>query len=207
MYKFINQRYDFQKIIDNSVVYIETIEGDVTNSCSGFVYKKSDNKTYIVTASHCINNLNNIYVYNSSKVKAKANIVGFDYNNDVAVLSISDNLGLKKVNISKDKSKVGDNIYVIGTPLDINYIGTLSHGIISHLNRKVSIKKENSITTYNTIQIDAPINSGNSGSILINNKGETIGMIIIKDDNLEGVSFALNIKEIKNTIEEIIKNV
>lgn len=199
----LNRKTDFQTIVNNSIVYIESYNNEMINSCSGFVYDNIDNKTYIVTAYHCIDNYNNIYVYNQVKKKEKANIELYDINNDIAILSIENNLSLRKVKISKNIPSVGDDIFVIGTPLDINYSGTLTHGIISYVNREISIKKENNIVTYKTFQIDASINSGSSGSVLLDSNGRALGMIIVKDNNLDGVSFAIPIDKVINLIKKI----
>lgn len=192
----LNKKTNFQEIINSSVIYIESVSDETINNCSGFVYDINDNNAYIVTAYHCVDNVNEIYVYNMSKEKEKAIIDTYDLNNDIAILSIENNLSLKKIKISNKVPNVGNEIFVIGTPLDINYSGTLTHGVVSYVDRKVSLKKENGIVTYNTIQIDAPISGGNSGSVLVDSKGKAVGMVIIKDDNLDGISFAIPINKV-----------
>ena len=200
LFYIINKKVDFKSVIDNSIVYIEATNDLETKKCSGFVYDTKSNKAYIVTAYHCISDVSDIYVYNTAGKKEKAVIDTYNFENDIAILSINNNLSLNKINVSNRKLNIGDNIYVIGTPLDIKYIGTLTHGIISYVDREVSIKKSNGLVTYNTIQIDAPINSGNSGSVLVDDKGRAIGMVIIKDNNLDGISFAISINDIKRII-------
>ena len=83
--------------INNSVVYIESIDEVSIRSGTGFVYKIDDNINYIVTSYHVIEGYNDIYIYNSNKKKVKANILNYDEYTDVAILTIEDKLDLKEI--------------------------------------------------------------------------------------------------------------
>ena len=186
----------------NSVIYIEASNNEIINSGSGFVYKVSNKKNYIITSYHVVENFKNIYVYNTDKKKEKANIVNYDKDNDIAILSINDNLELKEISVgNSDKVKVGQDVFVFGTPINIDYISTLSKGSISYINRKLKLKTNYGINSFSAIQIDATIEEGNSGGPVLNKSGKVIGMMFVKESNIEGIGFALPI----NFVIEIVK--
>lgn len=190
--------------IYDSLVYIESFDEDTIKSGSGFVYKVRNNKTYIVTNYHVIDGYSNIYVYNTEKKNVKASVLNYDRLNDIAILVIDNSLNLKEISIgNSDDIKVGDEIYVAGTPLNIDYISTINKGIISFVNRKITINGEYGRNTFNAIQIDAEVDNGNSGGPLLNNSGKVIGMMIVKEENTNGVSFALPINYVMEKVSKI----
>ena len=97
--------------------------------------------------------------------------------------------------------KVKDNIYVVGSPIENEYFATVTSGIISYNNRKIKVETSNGSVLVNTIQIDAKINYGNSGSPLLNEKNEVIGMVFVKEEELDGIGFAIPINKIKEVIK------
>lgn len=188
----------------NSLVYIESFDEETIKSGSGFVYKTDNNKAYIITSYHVVSGYTNIYIYKTSKKKEEANIVAYNEDSDIAVLSIDNNLDLKEINIgNSDSVEIGNDIYVLGTPLNIDYISTLSKGIVSFVNREITITTPYGIKNYNTIQVDAMVDEGNSGGPLLNDKGEVIGMMFVKEENIDGIGFALPINYVMNIIENL----
>ena len=194
--------------IYESLVYIESTDEETIKSGSGFVYKTENNKNYIITSYHVIEGYNDIYVYNTNKKKEQASIINYDKKNDIAIIAINNNLELKKITLgNSDKVKLGDDIFVFGTPLNIDYISTLSKGNISYIDRKITIKTSNEINNFSVIQIDSRIEEGNSGGPVINKSGKVIGMMFVKEANVSGIGFALPINFVMNIVEKLEKNI
>ncbi len=205
-YILLNKKSNLQNIA-SSLVYIEASCNDVKNSGSGFVYKIKDDIVYIITNYHVIEDCTDIYVYNSSMDKSKSNLINYDEYTDIAILKVQGNLNLKSANIgNSDKLKVGEEIYVAGSPLGINYSSTITHGIISYLNRQIQISTTNGNSLLEVIQVDAFINSGNSGGPLLNKNGDVIGLIFVKEENLHGIGFALPINYVMNIVDKLENN-
>ena len=151
---------------------------------------------------------NDIYVYNTNQKKEQASIINYDKKNDIAIIAINNNLELKKITLgNSDKVKLGDDIFVFGTPLNIDYISTLSKGNISYIDRKITIKTSNEINNFSVIQIDSRIEEGNSGGPVINKSGKVIGMMFVKEANVSGIGFALPINFVMNIVEKLEKNI
>lgn len=133
-----------------------------------------------------------------------ADIIGFDEDNDVAVLKI-DATGLSPVTLgNSDAISVGDTVYAVGNPLgELAY--TMTSGIVSATDRVISTSETVSI---NVFQFDAAVNEGNSGGPLYNANGEVIGIVTAKysDTGIEGLSFAIPINDAVNIANDIITN-
>lgn len=141
-------------------------------------------------------------VFLSDKRQAKAEFIGGDAKSDLAIIKIDmDNLPKAKLGNS-DKLEVGDLAVAIGNPLGLEFQGTVTVGVISALNRTVSINDK----TLNLIQTDAAINPGNSGGALVNSKGEVIGINTVKISvsGVEGLGFAIPVNEAKPIIDQLI---
>ena len=166
--------------VKDSVVYIESIDAETIKSGSGFVYRVKNNKNYIVTSYHVIQGYTDIYVYNNNKEKVEASILNYDEYTDIAILAIENSLGLKESVIgNSDNVSENDEVYAVGTPLDINNINTVSYGVI--LSNKSYITLSTSIGSRNieVIEVDTLVDSGNSGGPLLNKSDEVIGMMFL----------------------------
>lgn len=133
-----------------------------------------------------------------------ATIVGSDKVSDLAVLKI-EKTGLVAAELGKSAdTKVGELAVAIGNPLGMEFAGSVTVGYVSAVNRKVTTDGR----TYNLIQTDAAINSGNSGGALVNSKGQVIGVnsIKVQETGVEGLGFALPIDDVKPIIEQLITN-
>jgi len=157
---------------------------------------------YIVTNNHVISGATSAMVLVPGETKpVDAIIVGTDTTTDIAVLKI-DRQNLPFVTLGdSDALQVGELAVAIGNPFG-ELAGSVTVGVVSALDREIAIND----TTYNLIQTDASINSGNSGGPLVNSYGEVIGVTNAKMSNGEGIGFAIPINDVKSVIEELINN-
>lgn len=194
---YLNKKANME-VLKESLVYIKSINNEYINTGTGFVYKKEKEYDYILTNYHIIEDHNKIYIYNKNKEKVNGKVEFFDKNKDIAIIKIENKLNLKKIKLgNSNKIKVTDEVYTLGIPIDFRYFGTFSKGIISSINRKITVNNN----TYNTIQVDTNISLGNSGSPLINKNGEVIGIVFVTEEDINGISFAIPINEVMKVIE------
>lgn len=164
--------------VSDSVVSITT---QISQGTTQGVAKGSgailDTKGHIVTNNHVISGGQTIQVTLSNGQIYKATVVGSDNTTDLAVLQLQNPPSdLKPVEFA-DSSKlaVGENVMAVGNPL--GYDDTATTGIVSALNRPVSVMDDNnSEIVTNAVQIDAAINPGNSGGPTFNMAGQVIGI-------------------------------
>ncbi len=159
---------------------------------------------YIVTNNHVIENANEVTVILNTNDTYTAKVIGADSRTDLAVIKIdASELPYATMGQSSDL-RVGDTAIAIGNPLGQEFAGTTTQGIISGLNRSVTIDNKQ----LNLIQTDAAINPGNSGGALVNAYGHLIGINTAKisSSSLEGLGFAIPIDEAKPVIEDLIDN-
>lgn len=184
----------------NSVVVIEGYsKSSLASSGSGFVYKTDDKYGYILTNNHVVEKCTSVKVLNNEGVEAPAEVLGTDIYLDIAVLRIDKEYVLK-VSSTGDSStlEVGDTVFTVGSPNGRDYIGTVTKGIISGLNREVTVSLSNGYYIMDVLQTDAAINPGNSGGPLVNINGEVIGINSLKlvQDEIEGMGFAIPMEEV-----------
>lgn len=157
-----------------------------------------DTKGYILTCNHVVEGASKITITLKDGTELNAKIVGTDPDNDLAVLKINAaNLVAATYGNSEDLS-VGDLAVAIGNPLG-ELGGTASQGIISALDRELTVENKN----LTLLQTDASINPGNSGGGLFDQYGHLIGIVVAKSSgsDIEGLGFAIPI----NTAAEIAK--
>jgi S1-C subfamily serine protease len=138
---------------------------DTISTGTGFIISKNG---YILTNAHVIRGYSNIYAYVDKK-RHKANIILVDSDNDIALLKIKGKFNYLPLNLKK--AEVGEDITVIGYP-NIGLQGNEIKATFGEINSLSGIQGD--IRHY---QIDAPIQPGNSGSPLLNMKGEVIGIV------------------------------
>lgn len=185
----------------------------VNSEGSGVIYKKDDNNAYLVTNTHVINGAKKLDIRLADGTKVPGEIVGTDTYSDIAVVKISSEK-VSAVAEFGDSSQltVGETAIAIGSPLGSEYANTVTQGIVSSLNRTVSLKSEDgqAISTK-AIQTDTAINPGNSGGPLINIQGQVIGITSSKistngGTSVEGLGFAIPSNDAIKIIEQLEKN-
>ena len=191
------------KIYD-AVFLIEATTRTSKSTGSGFAYKIDDKNGYIITNAHVVANATEVKVTNSKGETYDAKILGSDEYADIAVLSTNAS-NISKVAEIGDSSKIelGDTIFTVGSPLGSEYFGTVTKGIIAGKNRLVG----STSIMLEAIQIDAPINEGNSGGPLLNINGEVIGVNSMKiaSAKIEGMGFAIPINTVMSYVDRLEK--
>ena len=191
----------------------DTNTEQVSSQGSGVIYKKDGEYAYIVTNTHVINGAKKVDIRLADGTKVPGEIVGTDTYSDIAVVKISSEK-VSAVAEFGDSSKltVGETAIAIGSPLGSEYANTVTQGIVSSLNRTVSLKSEDgqAISTK-AIQTDTAINPGNSGGPLINIQGQVIGITSSKiatngGTSVEGLGFAIPSNDAIKIIEQLEKN-
>ncbi len=127
-------------------------------------------------------------------------VLGSDEYADIAVVKIDKSKVNKVATIGNSKdSKVGDTVFTIGSPVNINYSWTVTKGILSAKDRKIEVAVNSKTKDWvmNLLQTDAAVNSGNSGGPLCNINGEVIGINNMKlsDSKASGIGFAIPIED------------
>lgn len=188
------------KVYGSTVVVIASSKGKTISTGTGFIYKKKDGKAYIMTNNHVIDGADSVAVeFNDKNDTIDASIVGGDTYADIAVLTIKDD-NYTSVEIGDvDSLKLGDTIFTVGSPMGVNYKGTVTKGILSGKERMVEVNLTGSTSDYymKVLQIDAAVNPGNSGGPLCDVSGNVIGIISLKivKDEVEGMGFAIPIED------------
>ena len=161
---------------------------------------------YILTCAHVVDGASNITVTINDK-DYTATLVGEDTTSDIAVIKI-DADGLTPATVgNSDSLKVGQNVMAVGNPLG-ELGGTVTGGMISALNRSVTIQGSSSVNTMSLIQMDASVSPGNSGGGLFNMNGELVGIVNAKSSSsdAEGLGFAIPINDAIKVAQELLEN-
>ena len=161
---------------------------------------------YILTCAHVVSGASQITV-TIGDTDYTATVVGEDDTSDVAVLKI-DATGLTPATVGdSDSLSVGDSVLAVGNPLG-ELGGTVTSGIVSALNRSVTIQGSSSTNTMSLIQMDASVSPGNSGGGLFNMNGELIGLVNAKSSSsdAEGLGFAIPINDAIQVAQDLLEN-
>mgnify|MGYP000044535178 CR=1 FL=1 len=161
---------------------------------------------YILTCAHVVDGASTITVTIGDK-DYTATLVGEDTTSDIAVIKI-DADGLTPATVgNSDSLKVGQSVMAVGNPLG-ELGGTVTGGMISALNRSVTIQGTNSTNTMSLIQMDASVSPGNSGGGLFNMNGELVGIVNAKSSSsdAEGLGFAIPINDAIKVAQELLEN-
>ncbi len=189
----------------------EPVTSEATGTGTGVVITDSG---YIVTNAHVIYDseyggqlADSVSVLLDDKTY-DAEVVGYEVDFDLAVLKI-DAKGLTAAEFGdSDSLRLGETVTAIGNPLGFDLMNTVTGGMISGLNRNISIND----TDMTLIQTDAAINSGNSGGPLINKYGQVIGINSSKmsstyygEASIEGIGFAIPSNVVSRIVDQLMK--
>ncbi len=175
---------------------------------SGFIIAEDDNRLLIATNNHVVANSTSLTVGFVDGTNADATVVGKDSNADLAVISVNKkdisqetSKKIKKAVLGdSDSIKVGQPVIAIGNAL--GYGQSVTTGVLSAKDREVSFTDG----SMNLLQTDAAINPGNSGGVLINLKGEVIGINNAKlaDTTVEGMGYAIPITTANSVLNDLM---
>ncbi|MDE5854428.1 MAG: trypsin-like peptidase domain-containing protein [Ruminococcus sp.] len=190
----------------------ETRTGEVVGTGTGIVLTEDG---YIITNAHVVyteeynaGEAKDVSVLFSDKKEYDAKIIAYDIETDLAVLKIDENGFTPATFGNSDELRVGELVIAVGNPLGFELFGSVTSGIVSALNREISINEKN----MTLIQTDAAINQGNSGGPLLNSCGQVIGINSAKMSSsygsatVEGLGFAIPINDAKTIIDDLINN-
>lgn len=181
---------------------ITTVENSATQG-SGIILTSDG---YVVTNAHVIGNSKTTYllqVVTSDGKSYNAGVVGYDSRTDIAVLKMDDAKDLKAATFGdSEKIELGEDIIVVGNPGGLDYQNSITKGIVSAVDRKMS---STSLVKY--IQTDAAINPGNSGGPIVNLYGQVVGIATAKivSEKYEGMGFAIPSATAKDIIDTLMK--
>lgn len=192
-------------ITSKSFQYFDEFDvyGQETDSVGSGIIFSSDG--YIVTNYHVVQGAQQVKVILNNGKEVNAKVVNYDSNLDIAVVKITDNVKVPAVAEfgDSDSLEVGETAVAIGNPLGKDLLGSVTVGVISALNRQISVNN----TKQTFIQTDAAINPGNSGGALVNSKGQVIGINTAKigGNGVEGIGFAIPINIVKSKLDLLSK--
>ena len=187
-----------------SVVSIVTVTPSGKASGTGIIMSEDG---YVITNHHVIESAQAVSVLTSDNQEYAASVVGSDETSDLAVLKVEAE-GLQAAEFGDSSVlQVGDSVAAIGDPLGTALRGTMTDGIISAINRDLTVNDR----TMSLIQTNAALNNGNSGGPLINCYGQVIGINTMKlrsyySTTAEGLGFAIPMAVAKPILEELMEN-
>ena len=180
---------------------------------SGVIYKRDANYDYIITNEHVVaaGRVYEIVAYDMQKLAGV--LLGSDTVQDVAVIRTPRFRDITVAPVGDSSNlQVGDTIFAIGNPGDINFRGSVSTGIVAGLDRNVSSSSETLERQLHAIQVNLAINPGNSGGPIFNDTGLLMGINTLKltsdgsTTRYEGINFALPINDMHLAAERIINS-
>ncbi|XFA99606.1 S1C family serine protease [Candidatus Izemoplasma sp. B36] len=198
--------YDVIELSEKSVFGVTAFNDEEASIGTGVVYKYDNVNQlfYIVTNHHVIENMDQYRIYFATGDQVEANLIGYDENVDIAVLTFQSTPLPVDVEVAtfgdSDLVEIGEFALAVGHPTGYDFFNSVTLGIISGLDRVIDA---NAYVNY--IQHDAAINSGNSGGPIYNLDGEVIGINVIKyaTVDIEGMGFSIP----SNLVLQVIQNI
>lgn len=207
---------DVTELVEKSEQKVVTISAynrkQSAGTGSGAIYKIENKTVYIITNNHVVAGGDEIRVVFANGEEYTSEVVGKDQLTDLALLKVDVDFEAEAFTMGDSSLvKKGEYVIAMGSPLGIEYQGSVSGGLISGVDRRMEMDIDNNGEAdwdVNVLQIDAAINPGNSGGPLINMAGELIGInsMKISDTSVEGFGFALPINEVLPIIAQLEKD-
>ncbi|WP_077211073.1 S1C family serine protease [Bacillus dakarensis] len=189
--------------------FAQTLENVESGSGTGVIFKKTKDAAYIVTNNHVIEGASEIEISLHNGKKIPAQLIGADALTDLAVLKIEPKYADNVLTFGDSSMlRAGEEVLAIGNPLGLEFSRTVTQGIVSAVDRTISVSTSAGEWDLNVIQTDAAINPGNSGGALMNTQGEVIGInsLKISESGVEGLGFAIPSNDVLPIVNEIIEN-
>lgn len=188
-----------------SVVRIKADYGIITSYGSGFVIESSNSRTLVVTNDHVIEGSPaSISVYVGQEDAVSAHVLSTSSQKDICVLELSYPVNIPPVKLSGSEAKQGDIVYAVGFPGASDTLSdkkaqtsdeaTITSGIVSSIRGLTTSAYGSSVSI---LQINADLNSGNSGGPLFNSDGHVVGINTYGITSAQGVNGAINVSELE----------
>ena len=199
----------YRKVSGAVVTVAVDLDGGRMSVGTGVIFREDG---YILTNHHVVAGGKSCTVLLPGGRPYAAKYIASDAGYDLAVLKINAEEALPFAEFgNSDALSVGDPVYAIGTPLDIEMGGTFTDGIVSSVNREIQLTSR---TSMPLIQTNAALNNGNSGGPLINEYGQVVGINTLKmsgngsemEATVEGLGFAVPISDACFVVNDIIAN-
>ena len=175
---------------------------------SGVIMDAGDGWAWVVTNNHVVADASNVRItLNDGRVIPSATVVATDPKSDLAVVKFKADRIIAAKWGDSDKLEKGDIVVAFGSPF--GFVGSMSHGIVSALNRDQVRVNESAAAGFayeNFIQVDAAINPGNSGGPLCNTHGEVVGIntaIASRSGSFSGIGFAIPSDQAKQVYDSL----
>ena len=192
----------YQTVKDAVVTVAVDLGGGKMSVGTGILFREDG---YFVTNQHVVAGGSACTVLLADGTPYEANYIASDADYDVAVLKI-DGTGFPTADFgNSDTLEVGETVYAIGTPLNLEMGGTFTDGIVSSVNREM---QQTAGTSMPLIQTNAALNNGNSGGPLINSCGQVVGINFMKmyarASTVEGLGFAIPSVQVERVVNDLL---
>ncbi|HEY3795701.1 MAG TPA: Do family serine endopeptidase [Bradyrhizobium sp.] len=170
--------------------------GVVTGQGSGFFISADG---YAVTNNHVVDSADKVEVTTDDGKTYKAKVIGTDARTDLALIKVEGGSDFPFTKLSDAKPRIGDWVLAVGNPFGLG--GTVTAGIVSASGRDIGNGPYDDF-----IQIDAPVNKGNSGGPAFNTEGEVIGVntaIYSPSGGSVGIAFSIPAATVKSVIAQL----
>src|ERR1700760_2657871 len=170
--------------------------GQVTGQGSGFFISAGG---YAVTNNHVVDGADKVEVTTDDGKIHSAKVIGTDARTDLALIKVEGGSNFQFAKLSDGKPRIGDWVLAVGNPFGLG--GTVTAGIVSAMGRDIGNGPYDDF-----IQIDAPVNKGNSGGPAFNTAGEVVGVntaIYSPSGGSVGIAFSIPAATVKNVINQL----
>jgi 2-alkenal reductase len=177
------------------------IPGDMfVSQGSGFAY---DDQGHIVTNAHVVSTANTYRIRLDAQQVVSATVIGRDSTYDIAVLQLDEYIEIAPLTLSQRRAQPGMWVMAIGNPFGLR--DSISVGIVSGVNRELAGQYG---TMSDIIQVDAAVNPGSSGGVILDTNGEVLGMVTAiqsGNGNFSGIGYAIPAHVLTTVVPQLIR--